>query len=318
MSAIKSSTGPQPIIPEPWKAAFQQSFRKWIEQGLDEDGSPWDWTTLGTMVQPRSAATNARVIAKSDGVWAGEALVQALNRVYRDRFSSVTLQTPGRVFATSNFGDGARVKKGDVLCEWSGAAPAILALERPFLNLAAFASGIATQARALVDAVQAACPECPPRVTSTRKTLPGYRDLSVYGVICGGGISHRINLAGGVLIKENHVASAGSIRSALDGARAVAPHSLRLEIEVRDESELQQAIDAGADAVLLDNFSPDQVRAALSRIAGCGRQIVTEISGGLNESNIASYAIPGVDVLSVGSITHSVKALDFSLLVEGT
>lgn len=314
MSATKNSAG----IPDSWKLGFQQPFRKQLELGLDEDGNPWDWTTLGTMSHPKHAQTSARVVAKADGIWAGEALVGALNRVYRERFAPATVQTPGRVFATSHFSDGARVKKGDVLCEWSGSASAILALERPFLNLAQFASGIATQTRALVDAVNAACPEGAPRVTATRKTLPGYRDLSVYGVVCGGGISHRINLAGGVLIKENHIAAAGSIRAAIEGARAVAPHTLRLEIEVRNENELQQAIDAGAEVVMLDNFTPEQVRAALTRIASCGRRVLTEVSGGLTASSIAAYAIRGVDILSVGSITHSVKALDFSLLVEGT
>jgi nicotinate-nucleotide pyrophosphorylase (carboxylating) len=181
-----------------------------------------------------------------------------------------------------------------------------------------------------VDQVRAACPESTPRVVSTRKTLPGYRDLALYGVWAGGGALHRVSLSGGVLIKENHIAAAGSMKAAVTGARALAPHGLRIEVEVRTMEELDMALDLGVDVVMLDNFTPQQLGAALDLISrkvslgGEGTQErrarlkpLVEVSGGLNAQNISQYSRPGVDILSVGSITHSVKAMDLSLLVEG-
>jgi nicotinate-nucleotide pyrophosphorylase (carboxylating) len=212
--------------------------------------------------------------------------------------------------------DGRSFKPGDVLVALKGPARTLLALERPFLNLASYVSGIATRTQGLVKLVHSECPKRPPRVTSTRKTLPGYRDIAVYGVIAGGGHAHRTSLSGGVLIKENHVAAAGGIARAIEGVREVAPHGLKIETEVRDLKELSQALSAGAEGVLLDNFTPQLVKEALRLIDKQPSRPVVEVSGGLSEENIASYAIEGVDVLSVGSLTHSVTAVDLSLLVE--
>ncbi|MGK5085535.1 nicotinate-nucleotide diphosphorylase (carboxylating), partial [Bdellovibrionota bacterium FG-1] len=237
-----------------------------LEAGLQEDAWQWDWTTLGTLGSARlPKSIRGRIIAKSVGIWAGTSLVSALNLVVKD------LGHAGP-FATTRFTDGQSFKRGAVLSEWKGPARLVLALERPFLNLAAFASGVATSTHEMVNEVRKACPQCPPRVTATRKTLPGYRDLSVLGVLAGGGHSHRVSLAGGVLIKENHIAAAGGILKAVEGARAVAPHGLKIEIEVRSLKELAKALKAHADGVLLDNFSPDQVREALQMIdQGGGR-----------------------------------------------
>src|SRR5690606_37963643 len=155
-----------------------------------------------------------------------------------------------------------------------------------------------------------------PRVTSTRKILPYYRDVAIAAVMAGGGFAHRVSLDGGALIKENHIAAAGGIRAAIRGARAVAPHLLKIEIEVRNLKELREAVDAGADVIRLDNFSTKSVREAVDLVEESHRSPLIECSGGITEETIGNYAIPGVHVLSIGGLTHSVKAIDLSLLVD--
>jgi nicotinate-nucleotide pyrophosphorylase (carboxylating) len=286
-------------------------WKELLLRGLQDDGWQWDWTALGTVAASSNASRpfKTRAIAKDGGIWAGESLVVALNLVARELGFDGTL-------ARSIAKDGARFKPGDTLCEWAGPARLVLALERPFLNLAQYICAIATATDRLVAEAHRACPERPPRVSSTRKTLPGYRDIAVLGVVAGGGHSHRVSLAGGVLIKENHIAAAGGIARAIEGVKSVAPHGLKIEIEVRDLGELAQALKARADGVLLDNFEPQQVREALAMIDQAGVPMMVEVSGGINKGNIASYAIEGVDVISSGSLTHSVKALDISMLAE--
>ena len=280
-----------------------------LRAGVSEDGWHWDWTTLGTLAAARARRPlTAQVVAKSPGVWAAESLLVALPRF--------AIELGGELRVRSRLRDGASCQAGTVVAELKGTARTLLALERPFLNLAQYVGGIATRTRSLVDRTRAACPSRPPRISATRKTLPGYRDLALHGILCGGGHPHRLNLGGGVLIKENHIAAAGGIARAIAGARAAAPHGLRIEIEVRDAAELGRALAEGADAVLLDNFSPAEVRQALARIErASGPRPIVEVSGGLSETTIADYAQKGVDVLSVGSLTHSVTAVDLSLLV---
>jgi len=272
-----------------------------IRTGLQDDDWLSDWTAIGTV---KSGRVRARLVAKSDGVWAAAGLLEALKEL-----------EPGFEL-NSSLKSGDQFKKGAILCEWTGPARKVLAYERPMINLASYVSGIATATHALVETVRKACPNRPPRVTSTRKTLPGYRDLAVLGVQAGGGHAHRVSLSGGVLIKENHIAAAGSIAAALSGVRAVAPHGLKIEIEVRDLKELDEALAGGAEAVLLDNFSPELVRKALDRLTRVPVRPVVEVSGGINASNIAQYALEGIDVVSVGSLTHSVRSVDLSLLLD--
>jgi nicotinate-nucleotide pyrophosphorylase (carboxylating) len=275
-------------------------WKKLLDLGLEEDGWRWDWTTLGSLRSP-DQRLSARIVAKSEGIWAAEGLVKAL---------------PPELEAKSEVRDGSKLAKGQTVVTWSGPGRLVLAYERGFLNLASYAGGIATQTRSLVDIVSKAGLKRAPRVCSTRKILPFYRDLAIHSVQAGGGHAHRLNLAGGVLIKENHIAAAGGIDAAILGARAVAPHGLKIEIEVRSLEELESALRSEADAVLLDNFTPDQVRAAIAAVGSHGGpRPVIEVSGGLNAANVASYAIEGVDVLSFGSLTHSVQSLDLSLLV---
>lgn len=278
-------------------------WKSHITQGLADDQWTLDWTALGT-TSPKALA-KARVIAKAPLTWVGEGLLAAAQELeprfeFKDIRPNGTAATPGMVLAT-----------------WSGPARELLAYERPVLNLASFASGIATRTAGLVALARKACPERTPRITSTRKTLPGYRDLAVISVIGGGGHPHRVSLAGGVLIKENHIATAGGLRAAIEGVRRGAPHGLRIEAEVTSLEQLQEALAADADAVLLDNFKPEQIRKAVGAVRASSKPVLIEVSGGITEANLEQYAVSGVDLISVGSLTHSVKAADLSLLFEG-
>lgn len=292
-------------------------------QGIRDDGYPWDWTSLGIL---DDRPVRAQIIAKQPGVWAGEGVMRAVTEVSRELCGDA-----GTVAVEPLVHDGAILERGEVVAHWSGAATSVLAFERPALNLASWVSGVATATRELVDRVNEAHEKItrsksapkgknawkPPRVTPTRKTLPGYRDASLWGVLSGGGIPHRVSLSGGVLIKENHVAAAGGIAAAISAARAVAPHGLRIEVEVRDLVELIDALQAQADVVMLDNFSPALVRKAMA-ITGKYPRAQVEVSGGIRESNIKDFVMPGVHVVSVGGLTHSVRSLDLSLLVRET
>ncbi|MBI2711387.1 MAG: carboxylating nicotinate-nucleotide diphosphorylase [Bdellovibrio sp.] len=287
---------------------YPDHWKRLLIEGLKEDGSPWDWTTLGTIdvqstLTKKNARIRARVIAKSNGVWAAHGLVEAVSSL-SERIR--ILQAPQA---------GAPFKKGDTLIRLTGPVSEIFALERPFLNLAAYSCGIATRTAALVELVSMACPRRTPRVVLTRKTLPGFRDLAVQSVILGGGFPHRLNLAAGVLIKENHIEAAGGIKKAILAVRKVAPHGLKIEVEVRNLKELVSALDAGAEGVLLDNFTGLEVRQALKTVKKHPKRAFVEVSGGINESNISDYAIEGVDVISVGGLTHSVISADLSWLV---
>ncbi len=286
-------------------------WKKALEAGLNEDQWQWDWTALGSLKSGplKSVNSNAVLVAKSNGIWAADGLTPAA--------ISLSGEMGGPVQIKSFFKDADRVRRGDVIQEWKGSTRSILALERPFLNLAAYVCGIATRTQHLVHLVEKAAKKIPlPRVTMTRKTLPGYRDLAILGVLAGGGLSHRVSLAAGVLIKENHITAAGGIDQAIEGVRKVIPHGLKLEIEVRTLDELQVALRSGAEVVLLDNFSPSQVRAAMRLISKLDSKILVEVSGGLDESNISKYVVEGVHVLSCGSLTHSVRAMDLSLLLK--
>lgn len=292
--------------------------RNLIRAGLQEDGWPWDWTTQGSLKDPLKKV-KAQLIAKAPGVWAGSALIHSLNSVAKELADTST----GHFLAKAHLADGSRVRPGQRVAEWSGSATLVMALERPFLNLAQYASGIATATDELVCSVRKGCPKFTPRVTSTRKTLPFYRDLALYALQAGGGYAHRVSLSGGVLIKENHIASAGSIARAVQGVRAVAPHSLKIEVEVRDLQELDQALAAQVEVIMLDNFSVEDTKRAVQVVdsifaPGSPGRPVLEVSGGLNSKNIGKYAMRGVDILSVGALTHSVQALDLSLLVQVT
>jgi len=294
-------------------------WKSHLDRSLEEDQWHWDWTTRGALADAgaRNQIRTARVVAKSSGVWAGQGLDEAVAALARAEGFQLECR--------SALENGAAFKPGDIVTRWSGPAHALLVFERSYLNLASWCSGIATRTRTTVDLVAQAWAsagrgsERPiPRVTATRKTLPGFRDLSIQAVIAGGGYSHRTSLAGGVLIKENHIAAAGGIEAAVHGARAVAPHGLSIEIEVRNQEEFTQALGLGVGCIMLDNFRPEEVRSAIEStraLPGTGRPLI-EVSGGIHDGNIASYVMSGVDIISSGSLTHSVKASDLSMLID--
>jgi len=205
--------------------------------------------------------------------------------------------------------DGADIAVGEIVLALAGRARPILAGERVALNLLAHLSGIATLTRSYVRAVEGAGV----RITDTRKTTPGLRALEKYAVRCGGGSNHRFSLDGAVLIKDNHLALAGSLAAAVERARRSVGHTVKIEVEVETLGELEGALAAGAGAVLLDNMDPATLRQAVKLVAG---RVITEASGGITLDTVRAVAGSGVDLVSVGAVTHSAPAMDLSLEIE--
>ena len=201
--------------------------------------------------------------------------------------------------------DGDRIKGGTVIGYMSGRMHDVLIVERPLLNLLQRMSGVATLTRAYV--VKIAGTDA--RIVDTRKTMPGYRTLDKYSTRVGGAGNHRAALDGGILIKDNHLRAAGGITAAIKSARAKAPHSLRIEIEVETFEGLDEALAAEADVIMLDNFVPKDVEAAVARAAG---RAIIEASGGINLETVRAFAETGVDLIAVGALTHSATAVDIA------
>jgi nicotinate-nucleotide pyrophosphorylase (carboxylating) len=284
------------------------TWKKMLTIGLEEDSFQFDWTarSLATASNGRTEKTiTAKLVSKSHGVWAADAGLMALELL------SIEMGMPIKI--SSHVQDGDSLEPGKIICQWTGSSSSILVFERTFINLAAYCGGIATQTRTLVKKIRESGLKSPPRLTGTRKTLPGFKDLAIQSTLIGGAHPHRYNLSGGLLLKENHIATAGGIAPAILHARNTVPHLMKIEIEVKNTEELKEAIRAGAEVIMLDNFSPAQVRDAVLLKP---TTVVFEVSGGIQESNISNYCIEGLDVISVGSITHSVKSIDLSLLVE--
>ncbi len=202
--------------------------------------------------------------------------------------------------------DGARVEAGTVLAKVTANARALLSAERTALNLLGRLSGVATLTAAYVDAVAGT----KARIVDTRKTTPGLRALEKYAVRCGGGVNHRFGLDDAILIKDNHVAACGGVRQAIERARAFAGHLVKVECEVDSLNQLAEALDAGPDVIMLDNFSIKQLNTAVGMTAG---RVVLEASGGVNLETVKAIAETGVDVISVGALTHSAPVLDIGL-----
>jgi nicotinate-nucleotide pyrophosphorylase (carboxylating) len=205
--------------------------------------------------------------------------------------------------------DGQVVDPGTVLARLSGSLRTILTGERTALNILGRLSGIATLTRRYVKAIAGT----PAQIVDTRKTTPGLRLLEKHAVRVGGGRNHRFGLDDGVLIKDNHIVAAGSVTEAVRRARASVPHGLRLEVEVTNMSELDDALSAGADSILLDNMSPEEVAHAVTRAGG---KAILEASGGITIDNVRAYAETGVDLISIGALTHSAQSADLALEVE--
>lgn len=202
--------------------------------------------------------------------------------------------------------DGEQFAKGDVLAEVYGPASALLKGERVSLNIIQRMCGIATKTRRFVKMVE----DFNVRISDTRKTVPGLRIFDKYAVEVGGGIKHRFGLADSVLIKDNHIKIAGGIKEAVAKVKKGLSHTMKIEIEVESLEDLKEALEAGVDIVLLDNMTPEMVRQAVEIV---DKKVILEVSGGIREDNILEFAKTGVDVISIGSLTHSVKALDISM-----
>lgn len=264
---------------------------------LREDLHSGDVTTASTVAH--TARSSARAVAKSELVACGGPV-----------FAAVFQELDADVQVTAVVPEGNLARAGQVLWTVSGNARAMLMAERSALNLVQRLCGVATLTQRFVAALP---PGSKTRITDTRKTTPGLRALERYAVRCGGGHNHRDNLGSAVLIKDNHIVAAGGIVRAIERARAGAPHTSKIEVEVADLAQLDEALAAGADIVLLDNFEHAAIAQAVARVAGAA---LVEVSGGITLSRVAALADLGVDVISVGALTHSAPAADISLQFE--
>lgn len=269
-----------------------------IDRALDEDLAGGDLTTEACVDE--AARATGKAVARKPLVACGGA-------VFLRVFQRLDPEARGEVHVE----EGVEVEVGTVLWSVRGRARALLSGERTALNLAQRMSGVATEARRCASAV----PEgSGVRITDTRKTTPGLRALERYAVRVGGAHNHRDNLGSAVMIKDNHIVAAGGISTAIDRARRRAPHTSRIEVEVASLAELEEAIAAGADIIMLDNFSLEDVRAAVARTRALERaRPLLEVSGGITLERIAELSAAGVDVISVGALTHSAKAADIAL-----
>lgn len=210
------------------------------------------------------------------------------------------------------FEDGQVIKYPDIICRISGSAQSLLAAERTCLNFLQHMSGIAT----FTARFAAIASKYNVKVTDTRKTKPMLRKLEKYAVVCGGGFNHRFGLFDGVMIKDNHIVAAGGIRNAIESVRNNIPHSAKIEVEVKNFAELDEAIESSADIVMLDNMRPEDIKKAVKIIRDRAKSIVIEASGGISLSNFEEYCMTGVDLISAGCLTHSAPSSDFSMEFE--
>jgi len=268
-----------------------------IRRALLEDlGRGGDLTT-GAVV-PGAASAASTIVARREGRVAGVEVALAVFRCL-DPGLDASVEAP----------DGSDVAAGGTIASVAGTARAVLTGERTALNLLGRMCGVATLTRAFVRAVAGS----QARVVCTRKTTPGLRVLEKYAVRCGGGSNHRFGLDDAVLIKDNHLAVAGGVGEAIAAVRRAVGHTVNVEVEVDTFDQLEEALTHGVDAVLLDNMSVYQLRRAVERVGG---RVMTEASGGVTLDNVAEIAATGVDLISVGALTHSAPALDLSLEVE--
>jgi len=281
-----------------------------IEQALREDRAATDVTTQLT-VDPRLCAS-ATILARQDMVVCGLGLIERVFEIYARLDRRSHIQRRFEVVSHPEIFDGVRVHDMQPLAVIRHNAQALLSCERVILNLMQHLSGISTSVRQYVDAIEG----MGTRLLDTRKTIPGLRRLEKYAVLCGGGVNHRMDLATGILIKNNHISLGGGVKQAVEAALAGRKGKQKVHVEVRTPEELEEALAAGADALLLDNMTPDEVRAAVTRVKQEKRVIPCEASGGIVLETIRDYAEAGADFVSVGALTHSVKAADISMRIS--
>src|SRR5271170_7935447 len=278
-----------------------------LENALNEDRATSDATSYAC-IDPNQRAS-ATIIAKQECILAGLGCLPRILDVYAALDGAVTSHY--EVTSHPSIFDGIRVHAGQQIAVIQHNARVILSCERVILNFLQRMAGIATTTRKFVDAVEGTHV----RILDTRKTAPGLRMIDKYAVRCGGGQNHRLDLSDGVLIKNNHIALAGGIVPAIERAHRNRRGSQVLEVEVRTPEELEQALACGAEAILLDNMPPEEVRRAVERCAQLDRHVPLECSGGVRLENVRAYAETGVDFISVGLLTHSPQAADMSLRV---
>jgi nicotinate-nucleotide pyrophosphorylase (carboxylating) len=272
-------------------------FEDLLRSALLEDlGRAGDLTTEAVL--PVGARAAAAIVVRREGCVAGTEVAARVFRILDSALEAEILVA-----------DGVDAESGETLIRLEGSAHAILAGERTSLNLLGHLCGVATLTRAFVRAVQGTRAQ----VVCTRKTTPGMRALEKYAVRCGGGSNHRFGLNDAVLIKDNHLAVVGSVREAVERVRATVGHMVKIEIEADCLDQLEEALAVGVDAVLLDNMEPETLRRAVDLVAG---RCVTEASGGIDLQSAARVAASGVDLLSVGALTHSAPSLDVALEID--
>lgn len=272
---------------------YNTQIDKIIELALSEDIGSGDITTLSTI--PASTTAYGKFIAKEDMIVCGMEIAEKVFKIIDNTVDFKALCS-----------DGYCAKKGDVLAEVSGNARSMLTAERTALNIMQRLSGVATRTAECVKMVEGTGA----KIADTRKTTPGMRALEKYAVRVGGGTNHRFNLADGVLIKDNHIAAAGGIKNAVENSRKIIPHTLKIEVEVETFEQLNEALEAGADIIMLDNMSDADMKKAAGIVNG---RALLEASGNMDKRNLREVAETGVDIISIGALTHTIKAADISL-----
>ncbi len=262
-------------------------------KALAEDIGTGDITTRSTV--PSDKKIKGSFIAKEGGVICG---LDITERIF--------YYTDPKIKLRAHVQDGEMVEKGTIIADISGSAQGILTGERVALNFIQRMSGIATRTRECVEAIKGTKAV----ISDTRKTTPGLRIIEKYAVKIGGGTNHRFNLSDGILIKDNHIKAAGGISAAVDAARKNAPHTLKIEVEVEDFEMIKEALDCKADIIMLDNMSIQDMKKAVGII---GDRALVEASGNMGEKDLAEVANTGVDIISIGALTHSVRSMDISL-----
>ncbi|HUO04685.1 MAG TPA: carboxylating nicotinate-nucleotide diphosphorylase [Candidatus Binataceae bacterium] len=268
-----------------------------LRRALAEDLGQGDITTAATVPEGKAGGAIIRIKEKNM-ILAGGFLIEQVFKL--------SGAEPHKVFLAQ---EGRELRAGETLGEFKGKLAGLLIGERTALNFVQLMSGIATLTREFVDAIAGTRA----RIIDTRKTHPGLRAFEKYAVRIGGGRNHRMGLDSGVLIKDNHIAAAGSVAAAIENARRIAPHTLKIEVECETLAQMEEAVAAHADAILLDNMTVANLRKA-RKIAGKG--VMLEASGGVTLQNVRAIAGTGVDLISVGALTHSARAADISMRIE--
>ncbi|WP_219834760.1 carboxylating nicotinate-nucleotide diphosphorylase [Paenibacillus sp. R14(2021)] len=271
-------------------------IRAWLAEDIGT-GDITSWATI-----PAGSRSKAVIHVKETGILAGMPIARLVFQV-----------VDASLVFTPHAADGDAVAKGTIIAEVEGSTHSILTGERLALNLLQRLSGIATKTRAFVDAMEG----LPARLVDTRKTTPGHRLLEKYAVRVGGGFNHRFGLYDAVMIKDNHIKGSGGITGAVEAARRVIPHTMKIEVETESIAQVEEALACGADIIMLDNMTHERMREAVAIIKSRSPHVIVEASGNVRLDTVRAIAACGVDVISVGGLTYSFQSLDISLDLNG-